>query len=248
MQNYRSEFDTPKKAQRYEYAEYSADAYSSILWRIEQLILVAELSKLRAVKSQIDYLDFACGTGRIISYLEGHVDRATGIDVSENMLAIASQKIERAKILCMDITRTTEIESKYDFITGMRFLLNAEPPLRAAALNALRDRLRDKESRLVINNHGNLFSHKILMWPYHRIREWLHNESPRHYLTHQAIVDLADRAGLEIESVHGYGLMGAKSLNVLPRKLIEHVEYRFSKLPILREIGVNQIYVMRRPR
>ena len=33
------------------------------------------------------YLDFACGTGRIISLLEGRADKVYGVDVSPTMLA-----------------------------------------------------------------------------------------------------------------------------------------------------------------
>jgi len=245
MPNFRSKFDTPEKACRYETIEYSETAYGSILWNIEQALLLNELNKVRMTKRRIDYLDFACGTGRIISYLERYVDSATGIDISESMLAIASGKVKSARIVCADITRTPEIEGRYDFITAMRFFLNAEWPLRIAALMALRARLRDRESRLVINNHGNLYSHKIILWPYHRLREWARATSRQHYLTQRDVKRLADQAGLEIVEVHGYGQLSAKAAKLMPQNLVETLERSLADFPILKTIGVNQLYVMR---
>ena len=245
MSGYRSEFDTPEKARRYETVEYSETAYGSILWNIEQTLLLNELNKVRTTKQHIDYLDFACGTGRIISYLERYVETATGIDISESMLAIASEKIKLARIICADITRTPEIEGRYDFITAMRFFLNAEQPLRIAALIALRKRLRDRESRLIINNHGNLYSLKIILWPYHKLREWAQVEPRRHYLTQGSLTRLADQAGLEIVEVHGYGQLSAKAAKLMPQNLVETLERSLADFPILKTIGVNQLYVMR---
>jgi SAM-dependent methyltransferase len=245
MSSYRNAFDTPEKALCYETVQYSETAYGSILQYIEQTILLSELNKVRSTKRRIDYLDFACGTGRIISNLERHVDSATGVDISESMLAIASGKTASARIMCADITQSPEVEGSYDFITAMRFFLNAEQPLRIAALSALRARLRDRESRLVINNHGNPYSHKVILWPLHKLREWTQAAPPRHYLTLRDVRRLADQAGLEIVGFHGYGQLSGKAAKLMPQHLVESLERRLADFPILRRIGSHQMYVLR---
>jgi SAM-dependent methyltransferase len=245
MVSYRDEFDTPEKAHRYETVEYAESAYATILSKIEADLLRAEIEKLRRAKKHIDYLDFACGTGRIIALLEPYADTATGIDISTSMLALAARKTKKARIIAADITAAREIEGRYDFITAMRFFLNAEAPLRIAALAALAARLRDAESRLVINNHANLYSHKILLWPFHKFRELTGMRPKYHYLTRRQISRLADQTGLEIVHVHGYGQLSAKLTGLLPRKLIEMIESRLTDFPVLRNFGVNQIYVIR---
>jgi SAM-dependent methyltransferase len=244
--DYRSKFASPEAAARYDLVEYKEKSYAAALWNIEQQILLAELHLTRRRIGHIDYLDFACGSGRILSLLEPHVDSATGVDVSQDMLNIARDRTGGARLIRTDITVDVEpMPTKYDFITAFRFLLNAEPELRHAAVGALARRLRDRNSRLIINNHGNFYSHRMLMWPYHQFK-WMSAAQPMpRYLVRAQVQVLFDSAGLEIVAMHGIGFLGAKAHKLLPYKYSLWLESRFADAPILRNIGVNQIFVVR---
>ena len=56
---------------------------------------------------------------------------------------------------------------------------------------------------------------------------------------------LADQAGLEIVEVHGYGQLSAKAAKLMPQILVETLERRLADFPVLKKIGVNQMYVLR---
>ena len=244
---YRRQFSRPAKAEEYEAVHLAAGSYSDILWEIEQRQLAGIVDALRLTHDRIELLDFAAGTGRIIAFLEDRVDSATGIDVSAAMVERARGKLNRARMICKDITtEDDEIEGTYDLITAFRFALNAEPALRLAAFKALAARLRDETSLLVFNNHGNPISHKLPMWPWHRLRRPGGGyRTEGNYLTNRRVRRLADAAGLTIERVLGCGLLSAKSMRVLPRETVRRLEDRLARSRVLRPLAVNQMYVAR---
>ncbi len=242
---YRYKFETPQEARQYDDVEYAPTGYPAILWETEKRLLLEELRRLRSRCARIDYLDFACGSGRALAFVEPYVNSATGVDVSESMLEIARSKVTRAHLLCADITADgSSIDCKYDLITAFRFLLNSSSSLRRAALKALAGRLRNRESRLILNNHGSLYSHKLIAWPYHRFRQLLGHLAPS-YLVHSEIASAIANAELEIVAIHGYGLLGAKALNLLTPRQLQKLEDAFADMPVIRKIGVNQMYVAR---
>jgi len=88
------------KAKYYENKEYSNISYYSYIWRIEKdylNILSKEFKKNSRDSGKIRYLDFACGTGRVISFLENYMDISIGIDISNDMLEIARKKVKKSK-------------------------------------------------------------------------------------------------------------------------------------------------------
>ena len=166
--SYRRYFHTPERAIEYDTQRFNSQAYGDVLWRVEQTQLRILLEEFRQSHSTINYLDFAAGTGRIISFMEGLVDSATGIEISESMAELARRKLKAGTIVCRDITNPeAPLEGAYDLITAFRFVLNAEPSLRLGALKALASRLRDETSWLIFNNHNYLWSHKLLTYPIH---------------------------------------------------------------------------------
>ena len=245
-QTYRQQFSGKERAAAYDRNVYGSDSYCNQLWQIEQRQLLGILEEFHQSHSHIEYLDFACGTGRIIAGMQDHVDRATGIEISESMAEVAREKSQKATIYCRDITQADEtVEGKYDFITSFRFVLNAETSLRVSGMKALVDRLRDKTSLLVINNHGNFWSHKLLMWPIHTLRNI---GKPRrlagNYMTHAEVVKLADEVGLEIVRVLGCGVIGGRLAKFMAHERVIALESRLSNTWMAR-LGVNQMYVAR---
>ena len=245
---YRKHFASAARAEEYEDVHLAGGSYADLLWEIEKEQLAAELSELRRTHSHIDYLDFATGTGRIIAFMEDKVDTATGIDIAQAMVDRAAGRLTRARMICRDITSDdAEPDERYDLITAFRFVLNAEPSLRLAAMRALARRLRDGTSRLIFNNHGNPVSHKMLVWPYHRLRRIGRGYQPEgNYMTNREARRLAHEAGLTIERSLGCGLLSGKSLKLLSYGRVLPLERRLARSRLFQPLGVHQIYVARR--
>jgi ubiquinone/menaquinone biosynthesis C-methylase UbiE len=241
-------YSDPGSGADYEAIEYASSTYSTILWEIEKVLLLQELEKIKSRKTSIDYLDFACGTGRIMGFVQPHVDAATGLDTSQPMLEIAREKLQGkgVELICRDITADRPPpERKYDLITCFRFLRNSEQHVRVAALAALSTRLRDGDSRLVINNHGNLCSYHFFRSSLQTILKPIRNMRPLNYLSHRSIVRMMRQAGLEIVDVHGYSYLSFKSLLVCSPKFVKATESFLADKPLLRKLGGVQMYVAR---
>lgn len=111
-----------------------------------------------AEKGARRYLDFACGTGRIL--LEGATifPEVFGVDISEDMLAVARQRVPQAQIIQTDVTREPDaVQGNFDCVTLFRFLLNAEAPLRREVLGWLSDHMQ-RGALLIGNLHMYTYS------------------------------------------------------------------------------------------
>lgn len=96
----------------------------------------ALLRRLIARERVSDLLDIGTGTGRILEILAGHVDRATGVDLSPDMLMIARSKLERARLRnCVvrkgDMYHLPVAPGSFDAVTIHQVLHYAERPLQA---------------------------------------------------------------------------------------------------------------------
>lgn len=100
------------------------------------------------------YLDFACGTGRIMQTVAPLCSESIGVDVSETMLAEAQMKCPSVQFLQADVTRQDVDLGSFDLITSFRFFGNAQQKLRVAVLEVLH-RLLKSDGYLIINSHRN---------------------------------------------------------------------------------------------
>jgi SAM-dependent methyltransferase len=244
---YKRQFAEKGRARAYDAGQYGENSYSSLLWELEKEFLARFLEVFRQSVHAIDYLDFACGSGRVISFVEQFVDRSTGVDISQEMLASAASRVKRSLLLRRDLAAAGQpLEGKYDLITSFRFFLNAEPALRLAAICALAARLKDDTSRLIFNNHGNPFSHKLPVWPFHQLRRLGGGYHPAgNYLTHGEIRRLIDSAGLSITETHGFGYLSAKAVPFLGYGRVLGIEKALARRRYLDKLGVNRLYVCR---
>jgi len=60
---------------------FKTHAYRRYIWKLERCIL------RKIVKDQFkggirNHLDFACGTGRVLFYMEKYCDKSTGVDIT----------------------------------------------------------------------------------------------------------------------------------------------------------------------
>ena len=223
---------------------YTPGTADHAIWTHERKILTDLLARYRKNWPTCDYLDFACGTGRVIEFMESRMTTSRGIDRSSEMLRLAAPKLQRSELICTDITKSDVPEGKYDLITAFRFFLNAEPSLRVAVIKALAARLKNAESMLVLTNHGNPFSYKGAMWPIHRTRQLLVGSQPfGNYLTHKQIKHLLEESGLHIVERFGCGIISPRLFKAAP-SVADSIERRFGGGKVARAIGVNQIYVV----
>lgn len=247
---YREVFTDRQRAEEYERSMLHSRSYHEVLWEVEKLQLRAIVDELRATHPRIEYLDFAAGTGRVTAFMEGLVDASTAIEISEQMIAVARAKLSRTTLVCADVTPAgAPVEGAYDLITAFRFVLNAEPRLRLAGLKALAARLRDRTSLLVFNNHGHLPSHKLLMFPVHRVRRAARARegwSPDwNYMTDSRVRRLANEAGLEVVRRLGCGLLSARVARLIGFERAVRWERSMAGGGPLGRFGGNQMYVAR---
>lgn len=183
-------------------------------------------------------LDFACGTGRILATLEEHAASATGVDVSEAMLAEARKKLKRSHLLRANIVEEPVLAGeRFDLITAFRFFVNAEPALRFDVLRALRPLLAP-DGYLVFNDHHNPRS---IRWGYTRLATAIRHRPPEvNYLPVRECIRLADDAGFEVVSIYSVGLLHLPRMKVLPTlcRLCDRIAGHFRPLSAVSECPI----------
>jgi SAM-dependent methyltransferase len=199
--SYRDSHSSPGYGEIYN-ATYE-EGYYADQWRlIERPLLVDILSRLVAGKPQARYLDFACGTGRILATAEDIFEDCTGVDVSPEMLKVARKFCSKSRLLQQDIT-VQPISERFDVVTAFRFFLNAEEDLTDQVLQAMHASMNG-DGRLVMNIHVNQTSPLGI---YYAIRSWFSDHEWDTRKSLPAMRDALERNGFEIETVHWYGLL-----------------------------------------
>jgi len=151
-------------------------------------------------------LDFGCGAGRSLPYLEQYFPNAEvwGYDVSPISLKVAAQRVPRAKLF-----------SDWDSIAGMHFDViiaanvfhHIPPSIRSQALI---------QCHLALAEHGQmfLFEHN----PFNPVTHWIFERCPfdaeAEMLSLKTALDLAKKAGFQSEQ-HGYTLFFPRPLAFL---------------------------------
>jgi SAM-dependent methyltransferase len=223
------------------------------IFQLEHGILLELFRRLRASDPATRYLDFACGTGRILAVFKDVIHSKVGVDTSPGQLDVARQKVPDAELLCGNVVTTPELlgERQFDLITSFRLLLNLEPANRAPILRALRNRL-GADGYLVVDNHMNRYSilgwmallaHRVLRIPKKPLvppgrRGIISTMSEREMRRSLAA------AGLQVREIHRiFVLPGHDSLLVLPPRWLVPLERILSRIPLINRLSKNQIYV-----
>ncbi len=111
-------------------------------------------------------LDFATGTGRIVSMLDEYLPNCEfhGIDISRNMLDIARDQCTRTTFHEMDGRQALEHfgEESFDVVSAFRFFANAEPALREDVAKQIAGLTRPG-GHVVLNNHRSFWSIPYVM-------------------------------------------------------------------------------------
>jgi SAM-dependent methyltransferase len=170
------------------------DPFDAYISRREDEILTCLIPRLfpRRVPR---YLDFACGTGRVLARVAQYADESMGIDISPSMIEQARVRCATAKLALLDLTTTDADLGTFDLITTFRFVGNAQDTLREAALAGLVRRL-NRGGRLVLDSHRNPHSLHNLLHPRSAEGQDLHFGK---------LCRLLARHGLEVVQTFGVG-------------------------------------------
>jgi ubiquinone/menaquinone biosynthesis C-methylase UbiE len=233
-----------------------ANRFELAIFRLEHAILLDLFRRLRASDPNTAYLDFACGTGRIIEVFRNLIQTKVGVDTSPGQLAVARAKVPDAEFVHGNVVTDPDLLDgrKFDLITSFRLLLNLEPKNRVPILRALREMLT-ADGHLIVDNHMNrhsilgltaLFAHKVLRVP----RKPLVPPGRRGIISTMSESEMREAlagAGLQIEEVHRiFVLPGHQSIQLLPTRWLVPFENFLSRIPVANRLSKNQIYVCRR--
>jgi len=228
-----------KKGDSY-HNEFLKNPYRSTIWELEQETLNIFLEKYFKNTLIPRYLDFACGTGRVLQYFEDKTISAMGVDVSDNMLKIARQNCSKAKLIVADITRTDVfLNDKFDLVTAFRFFPNAQESLRKEAAKVLSQHINNK-GYLVFNNHMN--AHSL----FYRMVKFANRKNHKLGMSEDEIKEFLKDTDLKIIHKYHIGLLPIYDKKpILKKKYIKWIEKKFMKLPFnfIGDLSQNIIYV-----
>ena len=216
------------------------DPFDAFMADREDALLATIIPKLFP-QSIPRYLDFACGTGRVLRSMERFATQAVGVDISASMLEQAKQHCEKAQFQCLDVTKDDHDLKDFDLATSFRFFGNADDSLRRAVLTELAKAVKPG-GYLVVNNHRNPGA---LM-----VRLARASGAPAGVdLTHAKFDGLLREAGFEPVQVHGIGLCVLSGrfarASLLTNPLFNAVD-RISELSPLAPLCPDAIIVARR--
>jgi len=198
--NYRESHLGSCKAKEYD-DEWQPGSTCEYLWQIEKKILEEEIGKFCNKPESL--LDFACGTGRVLSFLENSVKSSVGVDVSKDMLSVAQKRCTKSQLIQGDITMQNGlIKGQFELITAFRFFLNAEESLRISSLKALYGLLKSN-GILIANFH---FNPNSVTGVVQRTLD-LFRKRDRPMISVNKAMSLFVDNGYQILSVRGYGYL-----------------------------------------
>lgn len=242
--DYRFSHMAPEKGITYD-TSFEDLSYRKMVWQWEQHILLNLTNKLFIGKQKIRYLDFACGTGRILGLLEDKVTEAVGIDISDSMLNEARRKLKKTRLINGDITRQLIfLDKEFDLVTAFRFFLNAQWELKIDALNQIRRILGD-EGFLIFNIHMNkgcIYDNLSKIYCKFKGVPVSHKS-----MSIDDVTNLTNSAGFEIVEIYHFGVIPIwKEKAVLNYGLINHVEELFSKVTFMKSFSRYIIYLCKK--
>lgn len=233
------------------YDEAISNRFEEFIWNyLEKAVLKDIFKRYLHGNKKIKYLDFACGTGRVLSLFvnELNIKDATGIDTAEPMVKQARKRVKARFIIGNIIENKKLIKEKFDLITSFRLFLNLEEENRKKILIALKDILKDN-GILVINNHMNRFS--IIGFQFW-IRRLLGAKLKRdigkkgiiNIMSEFEINGTLKKCGYRIIKVYRFTLFpGRKKIIILPERILKKVEIFFSKMPLINLFTKDQIFI-----
>lgn len=232
-----------------------ANPFELAIFALERRHLLDLFRRVRGSDPDTRYLDFACGTGRILAVFRDLIHDKVGMDTSAGQLEIARRKVPDAVLVHGNLVTHPDLlgDRRFDLITSFRLLLNLEPENRVPILRALRECLAPG-GRLIVDNHMNRYSvlgltalvaHEVLGVP----RKPNVPPDERGIISTMSEREMREAlaaAGLEVEEVRRlFVLPGHGSFLLLPRRWLVALEAVLGRIPGVNRISKNQIYLCR---
>ena len=225
----------------YDEVIYDPSGYDAHIWALQRPLLEALTRDLGSARSR--YLDFACGTGRILAALESLVGTSYGVDISPDMLRHAADRCHRSQLICGDLLAEPGVfEEAFDVITAFRFFLNTEPSLRQPVMQTLAELLSGPDARLIFNVHGHRPSSLLLQSAYHRLRKW----PALHTMSLADINALVDSADLEVVGWYGFGLFPYRLYRTPLSRVAKFLDRLAARRQWLRTVSHDVVVVCRK--
>ncbi len=202
MNNISGDYRTSHASRGYgaHYQKTYERGYYAAQWRCIEAPLLRRILEKSLKEGKSRYLDFACGTGRIMSLASTIFSDVSGVDVSEDMAQHAAAAVPGAKIFApRDITKTP-LEGPFDVITAFRFFLNAQPTLRREVLISL-GKMQTVDGLLICNVHVNT---KSILGRVYQARNKLKRRTVANILDIESFRAVINEAGYTIEDVYYY--------------------------------------------
>lgn len=256
MQNYHSPYTGSylrHGAAGLDYDKRLSNTFELSIFDLEKTILRHIYESLLGSRSQNTYLDYACGTGRILALFSNRIKAKVGIDTSPAQVEHAKRKLPDTEFLIGNIVTNPECLGKrrFTFITCFRLFLNLEKANRVPTLKQLHKHLED-DGYLVIDNHMNRYSvlGMMALLARHVLRYPPKSLAPAR--TRGIIGTMSERevraalaeAGFRVKEVFRFFLLpGHKSFVLLPRAILVPTEEFLSTIPFLNLFSKNQIFL-----
>ncbi len=240
VKDYRNSHIQPGKGSFYELKSFAKNSANSSLWKSEREYMSSVVEKFVVNKDK--YLDFACGTGRIIADFADSFTEAEGVDISEQMLSVAKKKKIKAKLVQGDITANAGIiGDNFDLITTFRFFLKAQDTLRHQVMGILTEKLTPG-GIMVFNIHNSRPSFLYLQ----NIIVNLFKAKKVPSMSRSEVALMVKRENLDIIETKAFGILPKAAHIVLRAKLWLWLDNMLYRIAFLRRFGSNVIYVCRR--
>ena len=220
-------------------------------WEWEKKTMDGIFDKISTGQEEV--LDFACGTGRILNYLQHRFNNLTGVDVSPEMLGVTKSYLPNINVIKADLTKNNifkEEAKSFDLITSFRFFLNAQDSLREEVLQEL-SKIIKPNGYLIVNNHGNATSPSIklqkIILDYKNRSRPLEDKYISNALHENHFLEILNKYGFELAFTHHRNVIPIinekTNFNVGSIRFIEDI---LSSKTIFRRFARNVIYVLRK--
>jgi 2-polyprenyl-3-methyl-5-hydroxy-6-metoxy-1,4-benzoquinol methylase len=231
------------------------NSFEMAIYRLEQALLRRIFRDRFGSNPHTRYLDFACGTGRILSIFRTLATSRTGVDTSAGQLEAAREKDPDATLICGNVVTDPGLldDQRFDLITCFRLFLNLEPEHRVPILRRLRELLAPG-GHLIVDNHMNRYSALGIMalaahWVLRIPRKPFVPPGRRGVISTMSEREMRGAlaaAGFEVEEVVRFCVMpGHGAFTVLPAGPLLAVERLLARIPLVNRAAKNQVFVCR---
>lgn len=240
VSSYRNRFQRPNAAKQYH--ESLKQRIDWPLW--EQLIapdLKLILNEIRRSGAE-SYLDFACGTGRVVEIGKCVFRDATAIDISPEMIEHAAGKHPEVRFVVGDVTRQSNtLEGVFDCVTMFRFLLNAESDLRKLAMKWIGEHV-PKGGYLIGNIHLQTMSISGLL----ARGAYVMGRKHVSHLGRKQTEELLANAGFRVESWQGYRVLPTVKGRAILGNTMQIAAERLCRVVGLGRLGADHVFIARK--